>query len=505
MSRSKNFIFNTAWAAIYQIVIMAVGFITPRIMLQFYGSEVNGLLTSITQFITYFSLVEAGLSGASVYSLYKPLAEKNYKKVSSIVVATRNFYNISGYIFSILILGLAIGYSILIESSTLSPIYVFALVIVLGFTGAVDFFSLGKYRALLTADQKMYIISLASAISIIVNTVIIVFMSYYRINIVIVRAVALSSILLRSFIFILYVHKNYAYINYKEEPDNSSLSKRWDALYLQILGAVHTGAPVIIATIFTNLKTVSIYGIYYMVIGGINGILGVFTSGLSASFGDIIVRKQWDILKKAYQEFEFVYYNLITIVYGIAMVTIMGFINLYTKDITDTNYNIPVLGFLFVLNGLLYNIKTPQGMMVISAGLYKETKIQTTIQGGVAVVLGVLLAPKFGLIGILIGSCISNLYRDVDLIFYIPKKVTGLPVINTTKRVIRLIINMILICIPFHIFRLNVNNYCQWVIDAIVVGSYAILIVIISSLFFDIESCKTLFQRIKGMLNKNYR
>ena len=76
MSRTKKFIYNTFTTALYQIVVMIVGFITPKSILNAYGSETNGLVTSINQFITYFNLVEAGLAGAAVYALYKPLAEK---------------------------------------------------------------------------------------------------------------------------------------------------------------------------------------------------------------------------------------------------------------------------------------------------------------------------------------------------------------------------------------------------------------------------------------------
>ena len=69
MTRTKKFIYNTIATALLQIVNMAVGFILPKIMLVYYGSEINGLVSSITQFITYFSLVEAGLSSAAIYAL----------------------------------------------------------------------------------------------------------------------------------------------------------------------------------------------------------------------------------------------------------------------------------------------------------------------------------------------------------------------------------------------------------------------------------------------------
>ena len=60
----------------------------------------------------------------------------------------------------------------------------------------------------------------------------------------------------------------------------------------------------------------------------------------------------------------------------------------------------PLIGFLFVLNGLLHNIKTPQGMLVISAGMYKETSGRQLFKDN-AVLGGIVLAPILGLAGII--------------------------------------------------------------------------------------------------------
>lgn len=158
---------------------------------------------------------------------------------------------------------------------------------------------------------------------------------------------------------------------------------------------------------------------------------------------------------------------------------IMPFVRLYTRNITDANYDIPLLGMLFILNALLYNLKTPQGMLIISAGHYKETRLQVTIQGSLAVVVGVLLAPSLGLSGILLGSVISNAYRDIDLFFYIPKNVTGLPISKTLKKVGCMIVEIILICLPLQYFKLECNSYFQWILQAIVVTIYASLVVLL--------------------------
>lgn len=297
---------------------------------------------------------------------------------------------------------------------------------------------MAKYRALLTADQKTYVISLASIVYAVVNLIVIVVLSLMKVNIVIVYAAALTAFFARSVILAIYVRRNYKYINYKEAPNKQALDKRWDALFLQVLQTVQMGAPAVLATIFTNLKTVSVFTVYNMVLTGINGVLSIFISGLSASFGDVLARNEIKTLQKAYKDFEFSYMSLITVIYAVAFIMIMPFIRLYTTGITDADYNVPLFGFLFVLNGLLYNMKTPQGMLVISAGLYKETRLQTSIQAAILVVGGVIGGYFWGLAGIMAASCLSNLYRVIDLMFYIPHNVTKLPVHTTLLRYIRM-------------------------------------------------------------------
>lgn len=496
MNRSKKFLYNTVCAASYQIVLLVVGFITPRYMLKYYGSEINGLITSITQFITYFNLVEAGLASASIYALYKPLAEDNKRQISSIVVATQRFYIISGYIFLGLILGLAFIYPVYISVKGLNYSQIFALVLILGFSGVLEFFTLGKYRALLTADQKLYVISIASILYMILNTVIVIKLAVLGMNIVIIKGIAISSILLRTVILYCYAKKRYPYIDYTAKADNTALNKRWDALYLQILGAIHTGAPVVLATIFTDLKSVSVYSIYNMVMGGVSGIVSVFINGLSASFGDVIARNQSEVLKKAYQEFEFAYYSLITVIYGVSFILIMPFIRLYTTNINDTNYNIPFLGMLFVINGLLYNLKTPQGMLVISAGHYKETKLQTSIQGALAVILGTIGALRFGLAGILLGTIISNLYRTIDLLFYVPTKITYLPIRNSILRMVNCILELVIICAPFFYIQLEISTYIAWITVAIITTIYACLVVVCIGYLFNKNQFHGILERL---------
>ena len=503
--RTKKFLYNSISTAIYQLIVMIVGFVTPRILLSSYGSETNGLVSSINQFITYFSLVEAGIAGAAVYSLYKPLAEHDNEKISIIVSSAKKFYFQAGIIFTILVFLLSMIYPFFVDLTNMSFLMVAILVFILGAKGFFEFFTLAKYRVLLTADQKTYIISNASSIYIILQMIIVVILAKLHFNIVIVYFISIFALFIRSLILMIYVKKNYAYINYNASVDETTLDKRWDALFLQIVQTAQTGAPIVLATLFTTLKDVSVYSVYNMVFTGINGVLSIFINGLYASFGDIIVRNDIDNLQKVYKEYEYAYYLLVAIIYSVTMLMLMPFISLYTNNINDANYIQPLIGFLFVLNGILYSIKNPQGMLIISAGLYKETRIQCLLQALIIVLGGIALAPKFGLIGILIASCISNLYRVIDMGFFVPKYVTKLNPKKSFMRMFLVIIMILTVVISISGINFNINSYSDWIFVAIMITIYSVIITLIYSFLFEKKQLKLILNRIKKVLNvKNF-
>lgn len=501
MGRTKKFMYNSITTSLLQVVTMIAGFITPRFMLTAYGSEINGLVSSILQFISYFNLVEAGLSSAAVYSLYKPISEKNYDRINRIVTAAKHFYIKSGFIFVGLVFILAIVYPFITTSTILDQKSIFVLVLVLGVNGSLEFFTLAKYRALLTADQKTYVISLASIVYTILNTIIVVVLSQMRINIVLLRIIALLSIFVRTLILYLYVRMNYRFIRYDVKPDYDAMDKRWSALYLQVVQTVQNASPAVLITIFSTLKMVSVYSIYNMVMSGINGIMSVFSTGVSAGFGELLVKDDRNTFQNAYHDFEYIYYFMVSVVYAVTLITILPFVTVYTNGVNDIQYANIIFAVLFVANGILYNLKTPQGMLVIAAGLYKETRWQSTMQAAILVVGGIMLGYKFGLVGIMLASCLSNLYRCIDLFFFIPKYVTHMNKKGTLKN--------ICICILMILFtyftapmvvKMQSTSLLMWIVYAAIVGIYCLVVICIFHMIFQKNNFKIILKRIKSML-----
>ncbi len=74
--QTKLLVYNSISPLFYQISSIICGFILPRLILSSYGTNINGLINSITQFLSIISFLELGIGAVVQSSLYEPLAKK---------------------------------------------------------------------------------------------------------------------------------------------------------------------------------------------------------------------------------------------------------------------------------------------------------------------------------------------------------------------------------------------------------------------------------------------
>lgn len=494
MNRTKKYIYNISFSAALHLASILSGFIIPRTILQSYGSEMNGIISSVNQFISYFSIVEAGLGGAAMYALYKPLANKDYPAMNGIVSAAKKLYNQTGYIFASMVLGLALLFPHFTENNSLLSYEMGLLVVVLGLKGVLEFFTLAKYRVLLDADQKTYVIAIATIVHLFTYTMIVAILAHYHTNIIVLKAVSLCSVYLRSLILMMYVKRKYPSVNYNAQPDRQSMDKRWDVLYIQLLNTVLGATPgVVIAVVIRDFKLASVYSVFYLVVAGVSGILTSFKTGLSAAFGDLIARNAEKTIKKAYTSFEYLYYALLTVACSTMLITIMPFIRIYTRGIVDTNYDIPLLGVLFTINCLQINIMTPQRMLINSAGIYREMRGQTTTEAVLAIISETVLGYFYGVSGIVTGYIIAETYRAIYLLSYIPRNITKTRVKDSVIRQAMVYMAVALNGLLLHHIPYVPTNYLTWFNYALVVACVTGIITGIMWFLFDKNTAKEIY------------
>lgn len=467
-SRTSAFASNSLSSLLLQVVNLVVGFAVPYVIIGTYGSEVNGLVASLTQLVVYAQLVEAGISSAAVFQLYRPLAQGDMKGVNEIVSASKRFYYKSGALFLALVLALGVVYPLLVTIECLDPLSVVILVIALGATGALDFFMLAKYRVLLTAMQRNWIIQLCSVAYKVLYAIAITWGASMGISVAALFVLAILPAFVRPLILIPYTKKKYPQVDFSTQADDVTLSQRWDAFYLQVLGAVQGGAPVIIASfVLRDFTLVSIFSIYMLIANGLQNAINSFSQGTQASFGDVIVRGEAETLRRSFREFQVLAYALSGLLCGVAFALINPFVKLYACGVTDVEYVYPIVGFLSVLNVLIYHLKTPQGLLVIAAGLYRDTRFQTSLQTIILLVCSVVFGLVWGMPGVLLGMCLSNVYRVVDLLFYVPRKVTGTAPSETLRFMLMSVVVFAATIVPYAFVSCSCDTWLQWAANGI--------------------------------------
>jgi len=513
LSRTGRFVKNTLSTAVYQMTAMVMGFITPRLMILYYGSEVNGLIVSVTEFLTYFKMVEAGLAAAAYVALYEPLAKKDYPAISGVVSAARQFYNTSGWLFMGITLAFSIIYPIFVpvmdvNGLQMSNLSVMLLIIAMGVSGTLEFFTMSRCRVLLTADQHTYVVSLASMASLLLSTTLLVVLPFMGMDVIIVRLAASLTILLRAVLLNRYVAKHYPQVDVHAKPNKGALAKRWDALYVELTKVFQQGAGVILGTVITREPGVlSVYGVYHMVTVGLWGVLKMATTGIYSIFGNLLVSGDKAKFQKAYSDFECLYHMAVTILFGVAAVLIVPFVNLYTHGINDANYNVPVLGLLIIFEALTTHSKIPFELMISASGKFREVKKDNLIQVGVSIVAGTVLGligltinAEWSLCGIVLGVSFGNLAYSLLQLRFVPRHITELDWKPSLYRIIRTFVTVAVIAAPCLILIDPPRRFFTWAMYAFMLVIYATIMTFVSAWLFDKKALKSLFGRLSSLL-----
>lgn len=171
-----------------QLVIMILGIIVPRIMIIAYGSDINGLTSTITQIFTYMALLEAGISQAAKNALYKPIAQKDKDGISFIVsIAQRYFRKITLY-YGIGVIALSFLAPVLLKTNV-DRIIVMLIIILEGMSGVISFYYIETPSAILSAEGKNYINNGVSVINRALSYAVRIIMASLGINIVFLEVV----------------------------------------------------------------------------------------------------------------------------------------------------------------------------------------------------------------------------------------------------------------------------------------------------------------------------
>ena len=167
--RSKYALRNMTSSLLLQGVTMVCGIILPRLLISTYGSVVNAACSSITQFLGYIVLFEAGVGGVVRAALYRPLAAKDMPAVSSILRATDQFFRRVACIFIVWAVGVAVVYPFFVRDN-FDYLFTSSLVLIIAVSTFSQYFFGMSRQVLLQADQRRYITCIAQIFTVLLST-----------------------------------------------------------------------------------------------------------------------------------------------------------------------------------------------------------------------------------------------------------------------------------------------------------------------------------------------
>lgn len=479
--KGNNIKINAITSVFVQLGSIFQGLVIPRLLLATFGSDVNGLVSSISQFLNFFTIIEGGIIGVILASLYLPVTNKDYKRMGAVLSAANKFLKKLALFFACYSIILGIIYPII--NQKFSWLYTFSLILIIGITTFIQYYYTIIPQLVIRADNKIYIYNIVCILFIFVNLVTTIICIEIIPEIHAVKLIAALVYLLQPIFLNFYAKKNYPIMD-KEDADETVIKNRWNGLGASVANLVTTNTDIVLLTLFSSLKTVSIYSVYYSVVNTIRNLISSIGIGFQSLLGQEIAKKNDRMLDKYFRQYEFVTYNISGVVLSSCICLIGPFVMIYTKGINDANYRQPIFAILICVAQYLISIREPYIQLTYSAGLFKETQNIAFGEAIINVIVSTLLVFRNGIIGVAIGTVVSCFFRFVATVYFLRTHIISRSLSVTIGKFLIFFIVMIFNCIiGWSILPDDLNIY-QWVVYGVIIFAISIVLHMVVSIIF---------------------
>ena len=120
------------------------------------------------------------------------------------------------------------------------------------------------------------------------------------------------------------------------ESDKDSLAQRWACFGQNFAYFIHSNTDVVVLTLFSDLKAVSVYSVYLLVVKKPAKLfLRHFSNAFNPMIGKAIAVNDYKQANKYMKTYEFVVSNIATIIFGCCIYLLPSFVLIYTHGVTD--------------------------------------------------------------------------------------------------------------------------------------------------------------------------
>lgn len=421
-SRSTNSLSNMKAGLVFKLVNLFLKFFMRTVFIYTLGQAYVGMNGVFGNILTVLALSELGLGAAIVYDIYKPIALGNKFQIIQLFLFYKKVYSIIGCI--IFIIGLAISPFLEIIINDLPEVNNLKIIYLVTLINTVSGYFFAHYTSMIEANQKQNIISKYNVINAILKTlletlILIIFKSY-----ILYLIVELFSGLVINIIIAKKVYVMYPFL--KEKGEEISISKvriimknALGAFSLNVASTVVNATDNIIISAMLGSITVGSYSTYTLIVMSVQQVVYTFKTSVMASVGNLCASCDYVIKRKVFWNLEFLIYAINTIVDSCFLNLLTPFIRLWAGE----SYILDSTTVLFIVfNYFLRGTQWPIEVFFNADGIYRHFKLKPWIEVILNIFFSLILVKKFGIVGIVAGTTLSELLTTFWFDIFITNK-----------------------------------------------------------------------------------
>ncbi|MBM6861251.1 oligosaccharide flippase family protein, partial [Clostridium saudiense] len=265
-SRIVNSMRNTIYAFMSQGITSILSFFTRTVFIYTLGKTYLGLNGLFSDILTLLSLAELGVGTAITYSMYKPMAQNDKRKVSALLNLYSNIYTIIGIVVTILGLALTPFLSFFIsDMPNVANLKIIYLLYLLNTT--LSYFFVYK-QSMLIASQQIYIVSKVQIVATVLQNIFQIIILIMFKNFIFYLVIQVIFVVLTNTYISIYVDKKFKYLKeYKSEKldqqTKKHIYKNVSAMFLsKISSAVVTSTDNILISKYVSTIVLGYYSNY---------------------------------------------------------------------------------------------------------------------------------------------------------------------------------------------------------------------------------------------------
>lgn len=293
-SRASKSLTNVKVNLFFYFILLILSFFSRTIFLSNLGDDFMGLVGTLQNILSFLNLVELGVGTAIGYVLYKPIYDKDSIKINEIISIFGYLYKRIGQLLIILGIILAFFIPLIFSKTDFSDAGILFAYFSFLISSLIGYFA-NYQQALLSADQKNYVVTVYYQSVFIVKTLIQMTLSYYTKNYYLWIAVEVPFAIIFSILLNKKIKEVYPWLSASKQAGKDLLKKYPEIVKYTKQLFVHRIAyfiqyqsSSILIYSFVSLKIVAYYINYTIIINKLSSLAAGMMDGTGAGVGNLI-------------------------------------------------------------------------------------------------------------------------------------------------------------------------------------------------------------------------